>query len=77
MIPLLPAYTSPDLNSVRISRRCRITGEYFVIDLKYRDYKRWKHEGELIQDVFPEMEPDIREILISGYTPAEFKEIFS
>lgn len=75
IVPRQPVWEHGDQGSMRATRVCQITGEKFVFTLSSVDYTRWRR-GEHIQNVFPQMSSDQREILISGYTPAEWKEIF-
>jgi hypothetical protein len=46
-------------------RPCSFCGTQYIVDLPAEKVKRWR-DGEHIQNVFPEMSPDEREILISG-----------
>jgi len=39
-------------------------------------YERWLTDDTLIQDAFPELSLDQREILLSGIGPGEFSEAF-
>jgi len=53
---------------------CGRIHEPVVLDAE--KYYRWKEDGECIQDVFPEMTKDQREILISGTCPECWDELF-
>ena len=63
-------------DTVWVERTCRITGEEFLLEITLQEFTRWQG-GENIQDVFPNLSKDHREILQTGYTPAEWKVIFS
>ena len=52
-------------------RMCTITGKVYEVSVKLEDYNRWK-DGELIQNVFPDLSVEQREFLITGITPAEW-----
>ena len=77
MSPKPPAIDSPDTNTVRFSRTCRITGDHFLIEVPYKQYKKWAIDKQLIQDVFPGLSNEERELMVTGYTPEEWKELFS
>ena len=54
---------------------CRICDEYELWVLDSVDVQRWQN-GELIQDVFPKMSIDDREILITGTHAACWDKLF-
>tara|TARA_R110002051_G_C8638833_1_gene485885 strand:- start:216 stop:554 length:339 start_codon:yes stop_codon:yes gene_type:complete len=54
-----------------IERTCRITGEEYTFDVTRQEWARWK-KGELIQNVWSTMPGDLREIIQTGWTPAEW-----
>lgn len=54
---------------------CRVTDKQHKIELDREDFIRWQ-EGEHIQDVWPNMSVDDREMLISGTTPEEWDMLF-
>ena len=56
-------------------KRCTVTGHLYEITVPHEDFKRWRG-GELIQNVVPMLNPDEREIIMTGTTPAEWNEIF-
>lgn len=60
---------------VAISGKCR-DGTEFTIAATADQVDRWLMKGQYIQDVFPELSPDEREILVSGTSPAEFERLF-
>lgn len=62
------------LVQVRITKMCSVTGNVYTLTLEFDQYMRWKN-GELVQQVFPELNADERELLTSGLTPPEFKRI--
>lgn len=46
------------------------------IRLETDKFYRWRLGGELIQNIWPEMDSDTREILISGIHPECYEKIF-
>ena len=60
---------------VRARRRCQVTGDLFIITVDAQALMEWKR-GRLIQDAFPQLNKDEREILMTGYTPAEWDGLF-
>jgi len=59
-----------------INRKSFITGKEHAWDMPVtpEQIKRWV-EGELVQDVFPELTADEREFILSGVTPEEWESI--
>lgn len=58
-----------------IERTCRVTGEEFSFDVSIEEWKLWKG-GYLIQQVWPQMPAEHREIIQTGWTPAEWDQVF-
>lgn len=61
-----------------VTRRSMMTGKYHEMELEVtnHDLFRWKHEHLLVQDVFPHLNDDEREFLMTGITPEEWGEAF-
>ncbi len=62
-------------DTVKYSKVCSVTDKLYEVSIplhKYQDIR----SGNLIQNVLPNMNPDQREFLISGITPAEWEDIF-
>lgn len=55
-----------------------ITGESNTLDLDVteEDLQRWKAEKLSVQNVFPHLNSDEREFLISGLLPGEFDKLY-
>jgi hypothetical protein len=70
-----PTWVRQSNGSMQAMRQCQVTGEKFIINVSEDQYRQWTG-GKLIQNVMPELNADQREILISGYTPAEWNKIF-
>lgn len=58
-----------------LKRRCRDCGDIFEITVDATAYNRWL-AGALIQECFPKMSADVRELLISGICGKCFDKIF-
>ena len=71
--PALFGYVLGD-GKVEARRRCQVTGDLFIITVDAQALIDWK-EGKLIQDAFPQLGKDEREILMTGYTPAEWEAL--
>ena len=65
-----------DTVNTTISKMCGVTNKEYSVTVPTADYLLWKN-GELIQRVFPEMEIETREFLISGFTPDEWTDLFA
>ena len=61
---------------VRARRRCQVTGDLFILTVDAQALIEWKAKRLCVQDVFPELNKDEREILMTGYTPAEWDGLF-
>ena len=61
-----------DDGRVEVHRECQVTGDVFIIIVDGQALFDWK-AGKLIQDAFPELTKDQREILQTGFTPAEWE----
>ena len=59
-----------------LSRKCRVTHELVTLTVTIVEYYKWKG-GECSQDVWPNLTPDEREFIQTGYTQAEWESIFS
>ena len=58
------------------SKICTVTEKEYRVSIDYNKYELWR-AGELIQNVFPDLDLDQREFLISGFTPAEWSELYA
>jgi len=72
-IEIRPAQFGYVLSDGRVEarRRCQVTGDLFIITVDAQALIEWR-EGKLIQDAFPQLGKDEREILMTGFTPAEW-----
>ena len=59
-----------------LARKCRVTNELVTLTVTIVEYYKWKG-GACSQDVWPNLTPDEREFIQTGYTQAEWESIFS
>jgi uncharacterized protein (DUF779 family) len=60
-----------------LSKKSIISGKVhkMELDITEEQYFSWKN-GELVQNVFPHLNSEEREFIVSGITPQEWKELF-
>lgn len=46
------------------------------IEMTEDQYEEYVHGTKLVQNIFPNLDEDTREFLISGITPEEWNEVF-
>ena len=54
---------------------CRVCGKYEILSLDRKAVESWQ-AGEYIQNAFPEMSMEDREVLITGTHPACWNKLF-
>lgn len=59
-----------------ISVNCIYCNKEHIIIVNNSDYDDWKNHGKLIQDAFPYLNADQRELLISRICPTCWEEMF-
>lgn len=62
-------------NAVCVGRKCPFCGEYHEVLVSEADFAAWQG-GELVQNAFPYLSVDDREILVSGICPKCWAETF-
>ena len=62
------------MNITRTSMLTSVTRTLFVEGLTQDMIDRWE-AGELIQDAMPDISPDIREFLMTGISPKEWRAV--
>jgi uncharacterized protein (DUF779 family) len=62
---------------MKLSKRSIISGKIneMNLDITEEQYFSWK-TGDLVQNVFPHLNSEEREFIVSGITPQEWKEVF-
>jgi hypothetical protein len=63
-------------NTIVFSRECQVTGKTHEVTVSKEAYEMWCTRKLLIQEAFPGLSEDDRELILTGYTPAEWAEIF-
>lgn len=61
--------TYPEWAKIIVLKKCWFCGKNSVVGIEYDEadrYYEWANEHKKIQDVFPDISPNIRELLISG-----------
>ena len=63
---------------MRYSKQSTISGKVNTMDLPITPAQihEWQRGGGYIQEVFPQLDANQREFLISGSTPEEWEELF-
>ena len=70
------------LDKTQLTKKSSISGNLntIIIDMEYsvflEKYRIWTSEIHLIQDVFPELNDDEKEFIISGTTKEEWDDLF-
>lgn len=59
------------------TRPCVVCHESTDMEIPADGFDAWKDRGLYVQDAFPEMSPDEREMLISGTHPACWEALFA
>ena len=64
---------------IEIERISPLTGNWnkMYVDISQEQIKEWNspRRERLIQDIFPNLTEDEREFIMTGYTPADWKEM--
>jgi len=62
---------------LRVTRKSPLSGAEcsMELDITLEQYKRWRN-GELIQNVMPDLTAGEREFLITGINPVEWEKTF-
>jgi len=63
---------------VQITKTSQISGQEHTMDLPVTqaEIDRWKKTGAHVQNVFPHLNADQREFLMTGITPEEWEATF-
>lgn len=69
-------YQITDSNTVTFSKSCFHCGNETFFEITYKQYEDWVLNNKYVQDVFPEMNKEDREVLISGTHPKCWEEMF-
>lgn len=61
---------------IKVVAQCSMCGSQATIEMTEDQYKRWKNQEDLIQNIFPNMSSGVRELLISGVCENCFDKLF-
>jgi hypothetical protein len=53
-------------DEMKVSGRCPFCGKIWSMTMSIENYVRWQRGKEYVQNIFTEMSPDNRELLING-----------
>tara|TARA_R110000851_G_scaffold210757_1_gene363307 strand:+ start:460 stop:774 length:315 start_codon:yes stop_codon:yes gene_type:complete len=59
-----------------ISRECSVTNEEYSVTVKASDWFLKVYKDKTVQSIWPDMNSDDREFIISGMTPAEWDSLY-
>lgn len=68
-------YTIQD-DTITLNKMCTIEKETYSLTVDRDTYLRYNNGQELIQNLFPNLSTMDREFIISGWTPAEWDDMF-
>ena len=63
-------------NTITVSIKCSICGKKHDIEITKEQYEDYRHSNKLIQEIFPDMKPEIRELFISQVCPDCWNKLF-
>lgn len=61
---------------MKLIKECVECRKVIEISMTFEQYKKWKYKEDLVQNIFPEVKPELREVLISGICPECWKKMF-
>ena len=59
-----------------VDTKCPICGKVSTIEMTDEQFEQYKNGDELIQNIFPEWNSGLREMLITGTCPKCWKKLF-
>lgn len=62
---------------IHIGGHCNMCGGFQVIQMSPKQFQQWAYAEKLIQDIFPDMDSDDREFLISRNCGECFESMFA
>ena len=65
------------MNNVYVDVKCPSCGKITKIEMTNDQYYKYKNNNDLIQNIFPNLTPQIREMLITGICPDCWNKIFN
>ncbi len=64
-------------NPMTLEVDCRICGKTVNLVIEQEDFKKFKNREGAVQNIFPYLSADEREMLISGICPDCWEELFN
>jgi hypothetical protein len=71
-------HSQTEVTQMEITRKSPFTGETNTLDIDITEEQlhRWTHGNDLIQNIMPDLSADLREFIMTGITPTEWKDTF-
>ena len=73
---LVRVFYNQDTDKVSTTCLCSISNEMFTVTVPLNDWVNWKIGWSSIQEAFPYLTPDEREMIQTGTTPKEWDAWF-
>lgn len=64
-------------NSVEVKIFCSCCNNSKTFNITRIQYEDWQNNRRLVQDIFPDMDKDMREMFITGICPSCWNKMFS
>lgn len=64
-------------NPMTLEVDCRVCGKTVNVVIEQEDFKKFKNHEGAVQDIFPYLGADEREMLISGICPECWEKLFN
>lgn len=61
---------------VTVAKTCSVKKISYAVTVTEKAWDEWKAKKKPVQEVFPELDADAREFLLTGMTPDEWYELF-
>lgn len=66
-----------DQLTTRVSKVCPICGKTTVLEVNANSLAKWRQGAVLVQDAFPDLSKDDREILMTGIDPVCWSQMWA
>lgn len=64
------------MGKFKVIKECIECGKVIEISMTFEQYVAWKYKKDLVQNIFPELNKELREVLISGICPECWEKMF-
>lgn len=61
---------------MKLIKECVECRKVIEIEMTFEQYKKWKYKEDLVQNIFPELSKEVREVLISRICPECWEKMF-